>query len=110
MKQHLKLKSHCIGILIILMIFPGFITSSYLIPSSKSLKMNAGEDLLFDKIYRFLEPYDTLLFENTLPLEKNYNYYISVKIVSPHTCSMEINLWDPEGAQYNIFYKEQWIK
>jgi hypothetical protein len=88
------------------MIFPGSITSSYLIPSSKSLKMNAGEDLLFDKIYRFLEPYDTLLFENTLPLEKNYNYYISVKIVSPHTCSMEINLWDPEGTQYNIFYKE----
>lgn len=73
---------------------------------SQSLKMGAEKDLLIDKVYTFIAPSDTLYFDNTLPLEKNYNYYISVKIVTPHNCNMEISLWDPVGAQYDIFYKE----
>jgi hypothetical protein len=92
------------AIIFILSIFP-ISTISIGVPT-KSLKMSAEEDLLIDKVYTFMAPSDTIYFDNSLFLEKNYNYYISVKIVTPHICNMEISLWDPEDARYDIFYKE----
>ena len=49
-----------------------------------------------------MAPNDVLTF-NSLYLEKEYNYYIWIELVTPHNCTIRIRVWDPENKQYNIF-------
>ncbi|MFX1478336.1 MAG: hypothetical protein ACFFCI_09395 [Promethearchaeota archaeon] len=93
------------------MIFIIFIFSFFLL-SSNSFKLRNGiwdqiqpltsDPELPDKVYAFLSPSDTLTLDN-LYMEKYYKYYIWIEIVTPHNCTINISLWDPEGKQFDLF-------
>ena len=55
-----------------------------------------------DKVYAFLAPNDSLVFED-LYFERHYTYFIWVEIVTPHNCTLAITLWDPDGKQFDLF-------
>jgi len=67
---------------------------------SKELVLSTLE--LPDKIFTLYAPYDELLFESVY-LEKNYMYYFNLEIVSPHACTVEIIIFDPEDSAFKIF-------
>jgi len=66
---------------------------------------NLNDLELPDKVYTFLTPSDTLTFES-LYLEKYYNYYIYIELVTPHNCTLQITIWDPDNKKFNIFESE----
>ncbi len=55
-----------------------------------------------DKVYAFLAPSDVLTFEN-IYLQSDYMYYFTIEIVTPHTCTAQILVKDPEDYVYQIF-------
>jgi len=57
---------------------------------------------LIDKVFTFLSPQDSLSFTD-IYLEKHYNYYFLVEMVTPHNCSINVTLWDSDGMQYDLF-------
>jgi len=59
---------------------------------------------LIDKVYAFTTSNSSLFFDKSLYFEEFTYYYISVMVVTPHQCAMNIFLWDPEGDQYEIYY------
>jgi len=65
-------------------------------------QIHTSDSDLPDKVYAFLSPNDILTFTN-IYLEKYYRYFIWIEIVTPHNCTIQITLWDPEGMQYNLF-------
>ena len=67
-------------------------------------ELKSGNSDLVDNIFLFEAPSDNWTFFN-LNLEKNYNYYISGQVVTPHNCSMNISIYDPDLKEYNIFYR-----
>ncbi|NVM34514.1 MAG: hypothetical protein HWN81_02890 [Candidatus Lokiarchaeota archaeon] len=68
------------------------------------LQISSNESIIIDKVYNFTldKPYQ--FFNNNLYLDEYYNYYISVCVVTPHSCDLNISLWDPEGDQYELSY------
>lgn len=61
---------------------------------------------LIDKVYAFTTSNSSLFFDKSLYFKEFTNYYISVMVVTPHQCNMNIALWDPEDDQYELFYRE----
>lgn len=61
---------------------------------------------LIDKVYAFTTSNSSLFFDKSLYFEEFTYYYISVMVVTPHQCAMNITLWDPENDQYDIYYRE----
>lgn len=71
-------------------------------------KSNSEENLqtsaitIVDKVYTFLAPLDTLSFES-MALKEDFMYYIYLEVVTPHSCELNVTLWDPQNKQYDIF-------
>ena len=65
----------------------------------------SSEENLVDKVFTFLAPEDTKLF-NDLYLQENLNYYVLLEIVTPHNCEINISIIDPELDTYDIFRTE----
>jgi len=61
---------------------------------------------LIDKVYAFTTSNSSLFFDKSLYFNEFTYYYISVMVVTPHQCAMNITLWDPEDSQYEIYYRE----
>ncbi|MFX1365891.1 MAG: hypothetical protein ACFFCE_17410 [Promethearchaeota archaeon] len=66
-------------------------------------QMSSDSNILVDKVFNFTKSKDYVNFINNIPFIKPYVYYISVKIVTPHSCHMDISLKDPEGDNYTIY-------
>ncbi|MFW9822403.1 MAG: hypothetical protein ACFFE4_05685 [Candidatus Thorarchaeota archaeon] len=71
--------------------------------------LKANAPTLPDKVYLFQSPQDSLLLED-LVLEQYYLYYLLIEIVTPHNCTANITLWDPEGHQFNIFENRLYVE
>jgi hypothetical protein len=68
------------------------------------LNPKTSGEILIDKVYTFSvdAPYINL---TNLLFQAKCNYYIYIQIVSPHECTVRINLKDPEGDKYDLFCK-----
>ena len=66
--------------------------------------ISSGE-MLVDKVFTFLAPEDTKIF-NDLYLQENLNYYVLLEIVTPHNCEINVSIIDPELDTYDIFQTE----
>ena len=87
-------------------IFGMSITSMMYIDSDLSTRMNpmmSSEPYLVNKVYNFTTNRDYVNFSNNIYFEKPYVYNIYFEIVTPHSCHMNISLWDPEGDKYDIY-------
>lgn len=62
---------------------------------------DSNEILLIDKVYTFYTPNHTLTFEN-ICLQKHYKYLIFLETVTPHNCTVEINIFDPDDKMFYI--------
>lgn len=71
----------------------------------KASNTKENETILPDKVYTILAPFDTLIFQN-LTLEGGYDHNIYIEIVSPHNCSLEIRILDPDQKEFVIFEEE----
>jgi len=88
------------------------------LPKSTCTQNSAGNDLnvslspevVVDKVYNFTIDRPFLIFHENLYFEQFYNYYITVCIVTPHTCDLNITLWDPEGDEYQLSYEKAMIQ
>ncbi|MFX1340528.1 MAG: hypothetical protein ACFFDK_18105 [Promethearchaeota archaeon] len=67
-----------------------------------AIKLSSSGEIVIDKVYNFTESNPQLDFLNNLFFEKNYYYDIIIGVVTPHTCDVDITLWDPEGDQFFI--------
>ncbi len=64
-----------------------------------------SSEALIDKVYTFNATYDEIQF--SLNLEKRYDYYIYVEVVTPNnTCNLAITLWDLENKIFKIFQRD----
>lgn len=70
---------------------------------SENVKVSSFEEVLVDKVYNLTLANPYVNFSNNIYFEKPYIYYISFQIVTPHTCHMNISLWDPENDKYEIY-------
>ena len=73
--------------------------------SNKQILPNSSgenEMILPDKVYTFYAPEHNLTFSN-VSLEKYYDHYIFIEIVTPHNCSIKIRVIDPQGKRFDIF-------
>jgi len=70
---------------------------------SENVKISSIEETLVDKVYNLTLAKPYVNFSNNIYFEKPYIYYISFQIVTPHTCHMNISLWDPENDKYDIY-------
>ncbi|MFX1436318.1 MAG: hypothetical protein ACFFAA_03805, partial [Promethearchaeota archaeon] len=75
-------------------------------PFEKNPIMSAPSDVLVDKVYNFTVGRPFVYFNENLYFERLYNFYITLCIVTPHTCSMNITLWDPEGDEYRLSHEK----
>ena len=68
------------------------------------LNPKTSGEVLIDKVYSFTveSPYHN--FTN-LSFQAGYNYYMFLQIVTPHECTVRINLRDPDGDMYDLFCK-----
>lgn len=55
-----------------------------------------------DKVYTFTHVQDT--YYMTFNFMRKYMHTISLRVVTPHSCIMNITLWDPLGREFQIFY------
>lgn len=76
------------------------------ISSENRPTMNSRSDLLINKVYNFTVDRPFIYFHENIFLEASYNYYITLCIVTPHSCDMNITLWDPKGEEYCLSYEE----
>jgi len=67
-------------------------------------KLKTNGEVLINRVYNFTvnKPYHNY---TDLFFQEHYNYYIFVQIVSPHECTIRINLKDPEDDNYALFYR-----
>jgi hypothetical protein len=65
----------------------------------------SNSEVLVDKVYNFTTVRDYVIFRDNIFFVKLFIYYISFEIVTPHTCDMNISLWDPDGDLYHIYHK-----
>ena len=91
------------------MLFSFFSTG--IIAASKSNETEHSDDInvqmsgekLVDKVYNFTTDDPIVNFSNNIPFIKPYIYDISFGIFTPHTCHVNISLWDPDGDRYYIY-------
>ncbi len=84
--------------------------NSRFISSDIEPSMSSTSDILVDKVYNFTVDRPFVYFQENLFFEGSYNYYITLCIVTPHSCDMNITLWDPEGDEYRLSYEESMIQ
>jgi hypothetical protein len=81
-----------------------------LIILESGLKMNSPSEIIVNKVYNFTLERPFIYFHKNLFFEDSYNYYLTLTIVTPHSCDMNITLWDPEGDEYCLSYEENMIQ
>ena len=104
-KRKFKLK---IGLLVVLLLSISYSMSniSNSIQHEEISAPKTSDVELIDKVYAFTTSNSSLFFDKSLFFEEFTNYYVSVMVVTPHECAMNITLWDPEDDQYEIYYRE----
>jgi len=96
-------RSCCISIGIILLVGVMVFRLSGITPTSIAREHPyTSATTIVDKVYTFQAPEDELYFESML-LKEDYMYYIFIEIVTPHSCGLNITLWDPQNRRYDIF-------
>ena len=83
----------------------GFLGGNSQIPKdlgSELMPKTSSEQILIDKVYTFLAPFDSLTCDGNF-LEAQYNYWILVEIVTPHDCQINVTIIDPEQEVYDAF-------
>ena len=80
------------------------------ITSENNPNMNSPSGVLVDKVYNLTVDRPFVYFHENLYFEDSYNYYITMCIVTPHSCNMNITLWDPEGDEFRLSYEESMIQ
>jgi hypothetical protein len=75
-------------------------------PDKEIDKPKRSDEELIDKVYAFTTSNNSLFFDKSLYFEEFTYYYISVMVVTPHECAMDITLWDPEDDQYELYHRE----
>ncbi|UCC19011.1 MAG: hypothetical protein JSV62_13025 [Promethearchaeota archaeon] len=74
------------------------------------LNTNTPPIVVVDKVYNFTTDRPYIFFQENLYFEQSYNYYITVCIVTPHSCDLNITLWDPEGDEFQLSYEETMVQ
>jgi len=82
------------------------LSESNCIAISKRNNLSSSAALQVDKVYNFTIDRPYLYFDENLYFEHFYNYFITVCVVTPHTCNLNITLWDPDGDEYQVSYEE----
>lgn len=77
---------------------------------SRNLRTSSIGDVLTDKVYNFTVEEPTLIFNDIIFFEKPYYYDIIIGMVTPHSCDMNITLFDPEDDPYEITYESNMIQ
>ena len=73
-----------------------------------NLSIKTSSDPLVDKVYVFENPSDSLEFQ--LSLERKYDYWIYIEIVSPDvTLDMNVSIWDPDGKYFHAFSRTFYV-
>ncbi|MFX0021501.1 MAG: hypothetical protein ACFE9S_04195 [Candidatus Hermodarchaeota archaeon] len=67
-------------------------------------------DIITDKVYNFTVDEPILIFNDVILFEKPYYYDIMVVVVTPHTCDLNITLFDPEDDPYEITYESNMVQ
>jgi hypothetical protein len=67
-------------------------------------------DILTDKVYNFTVDDPMVIFNDVILFDKPYYYDIKVAVVTPHTCDLNITLFDPEDDPYEITYETNMIQ
>lgn len=95
-------------IILLITLFLGFVTTPLFSRSIDNgfdgLQVSSEESTIIDKVYNFTVENNYQFFNSNLCFDEYYNYYISVRVVTPHSCDLNITLWDPEGDQYELSY------
>ena len=68
-------------------------------------EMHTSEIILPDKVYTFISPEDSIIFESIF-LHSHFDYEIYYELVTYVNCTVEVTVWDPDGKQYDIEYNE----
>lgn len=95
--------------LLVLILF--FLFSTGIIALSRSQGTELSHDIdvhmsggkLVDKVYNLTTDNSEVKFTNNIPFTKPYMYDISFGIITPHTCHVNISLWDPDGDRFYIY-------
>jgi hypothetical protein len=74
------------------------------------LNTSSSSTVLVDKVYNFTIGRPYIYFQKNLYFEQSYNYYISVCIVTPHSCDLNITLWDPDGDEFQLSFEEAMVQ
>ncbi len=82
-------------------LFSSFFLISILFLFNIFPSVRANSNYLINDVFTFQEPYHELI--HGLSLNKGKEYNIHFEIVSPHNCTMAINLADPQGSIYELF-------
>ncbi|MFX1356697.1 MAG: hypothetical protein ACFFA8_05370 [Promethearchaeota archaeon] len=98
----IKIKKSIISLIIVLL-FGTLLISFYKLPTINGSLFEFDNPTLIDKVYTFLSPEDELVFPEIF-MEKDFTYYFWIEVVSPHNCTLNISLWDPDTMRYNIFH------
>ena len=72
----------------------------------RCLKLSSSGNILVDKVYNFTKDNPIVKFANIIFFEKTFYYNIYVCVVTPHTCDMNITIYDPEEDPYEITYEK----
>jgi hypothetical protein len=100
----IKREKVILGIIPILLIGT-LLISLYQLPSIKGSLFNLEDPPLIDKVYTFFTPEDELIFPEVY-LEKEFTYTLWIEVVTPHNCTMNITLWDPDTMEFDIFHAD----
>ncbi len=74
--------------------------------TQESARSSSSEYILVDKVYAIEAGSDNITYNRNLYFIKGYTYYIDIEITSPHNCSFDLKMWDPDGVEYNIFHDD----
>jgi len=97
-------RSEILSALTIITLLVSFSMFSTTIPISNTMDpMMSSGPYLVNKVYNFTTSRDYVNFSKNIYFEKPYIYDISFEIVTPHTCHMNISLWDPVNDKYDIY-------
>ncbi|MFX0005454.1 MAG: hypothetical protein ACFFA7_06175 [Promethearchaeota archaeon] len=77
---------------------------------NEALHTNSIGDVITDKVYNFTVEEPILVFNDVILFEKYYYYDIMAVVVTPHTCDLNITLFDPEGDPYEITYESNMVQ
>ncbi|MHA1723739.1 MAG: hypothetical protein ACTSXH_02725 [Promethearchaeota archaeon] len=82
-------------------LFSSFFLISILFLFNIFPSVRANSNYFINDVFTFQEPYHELI--QGLFLNKGKEYNIHFEIVSPHNCTLAINLADPQGSIYELF-------